>query len=154
MAFRLNASMVNFAADQMDKISGLPPTGARIALPPTPRGSMIFNNIKVDNSTVGAINTGNVRTIDVSLTLLHESGHDHARDALKALTEAILADQSLSESQKAQMVEQVAFLSEQTVVAAPQRKLGLITATLDALTKGAGAVTTIGAAHGRWLSRS
>jgi hypothetical protein len=146
MAFRLNATMVNFAADQMDDMSGLPRSGARIALPPAPRGPVIFNNIQVDNSVVGAINTGNVRTIDITLTHLHNAGNDKARDALKALIEAILSDHTLSDTQKNDLVEQVAFLSEQTVVAAKDRKPGLIKATLGALTQTAGTVTTMAGA--------
>ena len=54
--------------------------GGRHVITPEP---MIFNNIKVENSVVGAINTGNVQAIDLSLTNLHNAGNDTARDALK-----------------------------------------------------------------------
>ena len=115
-------------------------------VPPIPQGPIILNNIKVDNSVVGAINTGNVRVIDVNLTHLHNAGNDRARDALKALTEAILNDQSLDDTLKQELVEQVAFLSEQTVVAATDRKPGLIKPILEALAQGARTVTTMAGA--------
>lgn len=115
MDFRLNASMTNFVLDQADEITGLAIGGARIQLPPAPRGPVIFNNLKVDNSVVGAINTGNVKTIDVSLTHLHNAGNDKASDVLKALIEAILSDPSLDSTLRNELVEQLAFLSEQTV---------------------------------------
>jgi tRNA A-37 threonylcarbamoyl transferase component Bud32 len=107
---------------------------------------MVLNNIKVDNSVVGSINTGNVQAIDVSLTNLHNTGNDQARDALKALTEAILSDTSTGDTQKNELVEQVAFLSEQAVVNATDRNRGLIRATFSALTQAAGTVTAMAGA--------
>jgi hypothetical protein len=147
MAFRLSAIGANFALDQMDEISGFPRSGARMQVPPIPQGPPILNNIKVDNSVVGAINTGNVRAIDVSLTYLHSAGNDRARDALRALIEAILSDTSTGDTQKNELVEQVAFLSEQAVVSAKDRKPGLIKATFGALTQ---AAATVSAMAGAW----
>jgi hypothetical protein len=107
----------------------------------------ILNNIRVENSVVGAINTGNVQAIDVSLTNLHEAGNDKARDALKALTGAILGDRSISTAQKNELLDQVAFLTGQTTVAADKKQPGLIKATFGALTQAAG---TISAISGAW----
>jgi TPR repeat protein len=109
-------------------------------------GTMVFNNIRVDNSVIGTINTGNVQAIDVSLTHLHQAGNDQARDALKALTEAILNDTSMTKAQKGELIEQVAFLSEQTTVQPEKRKPGLIKPTLSALTQAAGTVSSIAGA--------
>jgi hypothetical protein len=107
---------------------------------------MVFNNTSVDNSVIGSINTGNVQAIDVSLTNLHNAGNDNARDALRALTEAILGDTSITDAQKNELVEQVAFLSEQAVVNPKDRKPGLIRATFGALTQVAGTVSAIAGA--------
>ncbi|HTV29450.1 MAG TPA: hypothetical protein VMF32_16870 [Xanthobacteraceae bacterium] len=146
LQFRMNAAMANHAMDQMDAISGIPLSGGRIALPPIPQPPFTLNNIKLDNSVVGAINTGTVKTIDVNLTHLHNAGNDRARDALAKLTEAIASSDALDPKQKNEMAEQVAFLSEQAVAAAKDRKPGVIKATLDALNQGAGAVTAIAGA--------
>jgi len=142
----MSAIGMNFAMDQMDDISGLPRTGARMQVPEIPKGPIILHNIKVDNSVVGSINTGNVEKIDVSLSYLHSIGNDEARDALKALTEAILTDPSISDTQKNELVEQVTFLSEQSVAAAKDRKPGLIKATFSALSQAATTIVTVGAA--------
>ena len=80
LAFRLNAIGMNYALDEMDHVSGIALGGPRMQVPPIPQGPIILNNIKVDNSVVGAINTGNVRVIDVNLTHLHNAGNDRARD--------------------------------------------------------------------------
>ena len=147
LAVRINAIGLNFAMDQMEDISGLPRTGPRMQVPDIPKGPIILHNIKVDNSVVGAINTGNVQSIDVYLTHLQSSGNEKARNALKTLTEAILTDPSVSEEQKHELLDQVSFLSEQAVAAAKNRKPGLIKATLKSLTQ---AATAISAISGAW----
>jgi len=148
LAFRLQAISMNFAAQQMDDITGLggmAPT-PRIQVPDIPKGPFILNNIKLDNSIVGAINTGNVQTIDVSLTVLEQAGNAKAKEALKAMTEAILADASIGPAKKNELIEQIAFLAQQSVVAAKDRKPGLIKATLTSLTLAAQTITTLAAA--------
>lgn len=118
--------------------------GGRNVVVPEPT---VLNNFKIDNSVVGAINTGNVKSIDVSLTNLHNAGRDEVRDALKALTEAILCEMTMNDTIKNELVEQVAFLSEQAVMATKDRKPGLIKATFGALTQAAG---TVSALAGAW----
>jgi hypothetical protein len=143
---RLSAIGMNYALAEMESISGLPNTGPRMQVPEIPKGPPIFNNIKVDNSVVAAINTGNVQAIDVNLTYLHSAGNDKAKDALKALTEAILNDQSITDAQKNELVDQISFLSEQTVIGAKGRKPGVIKATLATLTQSANTVSSMAAA--------
>jgi hypothetical protein len=146
MAFRLNAIGMNYALDEMDNVTGLPLSGPRMQVPEIPKGPPILNNIKVDNSVVGSINTGNVRAIDVNLTYLHSAGNDRAGDALKVLTEAVVNDTSISDTQKNELLDQITFLSEQTVASAKDRKPGLIKATFSALTEAAHTVTSMAGA--------
>ena len=145
LQFRMNAAMANHAMDQMDEMSGIS-SGGRIVLPPIPQPPFTLNNIKLDNSVVGAINTGTVKSIDVNLTHLHNAGNDRAGDALAKLTEAILSSDMLDPKQKNEMAEQVAFLSEQAVAAAQDRKPGVIRATMDALRQAAGTVVSVAGA--------
>jgi hypothetical protein len=67
----------------MDEVCGLLHTGARMQVPPPPRGPIILNNFKVDDSVIGSLNTGNVQATDVNLAYLRSTGNDKARDALK-----------------------------------------------------------------------
>jgi hypothetical protein len=53
------------------------------------------------------------------LTYLHQAGNDKVRDVLKVFTEAILNDRSMTENQKNKLIEQIAFLSEQTALSMP-----------------------------------
>jgi len=105
----------------------------------------VLNNITVNRSVVGSINTGNVEKIDVSLTHLHNSGRDDAKEALKALTEAILAA-TIPEAQKGELIEQVAFLSEEAAADVDKRRPALVKPVLGALTEAAGTVSAIAGA--------
>lgn len=142
LQFRMHAAMSNHAMDQMDAISGFS-SGGRIVLPPIPQPPFTLNNIKLDNSVVGAINTGTVKTIDVNLTHLHNAGNDRAGDALAKLTEAILSAEGIDQKQKNEMTDQVAFLSEQAVAAAQDRKPGVIRATISDLQQAAATISGI-----------
>ena len=63
-----------------------------------------------------------------------------------ALTEAILGASSLDEAQKDELIEQVAFLSEQAVAGAKDRKPGVIKATLGAVSQAAGSISAVAGA--------
>ena len=131
---RLSMAMANHALAEMDAITGIP-SGIRINIPPPPPSSnpVTFNNIRVDNSVVGAINTGNVKAIDVSLSHLHDGGNDKAKSALQNLTQATIDDRTISAEQKNELIEQIAFLSSQAAAPAQDRKSGLIKASLGAV---------------------
>ncbi len=142
----MQAIGMNHAAAELDSVTGLINFTPRMQVPDLPKAPIIYNNIKVDNSVIGAINTANVQTIDVSLSVLNQAGHSQASEALKALTEAVLKEELLDEVLKHEILDQVAFLSEQAIAPAQQRKPGLIKATLASLTLTANAVAAVAAA--------
>jgi hypothetical protein len=145
LAARLAIINMNFAADQMDHVSGLKNFTPKMQVPDLPKGPIILNNIKVDNSVVGTINTGNVQTIDVSITYLENAGNTTVSNTLKLLTEAIANEGSISKVEKDHMLDQVAYLSEQAVNV-KDRKPGMIKAAFGALTQTANSVTAIATA--------
>jgi hypothetical protein len=106
-----------------------------------------LNNIHIDRSTVGAINTGEVAKIDVSITVLQQAGNKEVSEALKALTQAIIDASDMPEDSKSQTLDQVGYLSEQATAAAKDRKPGVIRATLSAITQTA---TTVSAVATAW----
>jgi hypothetical protein len=141
-----NAVMhMNHAAAEMDFVSGLRNFTPRMQVPDLPPAPMTLNNIKVDHSVVGSINTGDVATIDVSITYLNQAGNKDVSNVLKALTEAIV--NALAQPDKSKMLDQVAYLSEQAVAAAKERKPGMINAALAAITQ---AATTVSAVATAW----
>jgi hypothetical protein len=137
---------MNHAAAQMDFATGIPNFTPRMQVPDIPRGPPILNHIKIDNSTVGVINTGKAQAIDVNISVLSQAGSADLSNALKGLTEAIMNDRALAELPRADMLDQVGFLSDQAAAAAPQRKPGMIRAAFAALNDATGAVTSVSTA--------
>jgi len=58
-------------------------------------GPVNFHNIKVEGSVVGAINTGNVKRIDVALSHI-KIGEPKLEEALAAFTEAVAHSKEIS----------------------------------------------------------
>jgi hypothetical protein len=138
-------AMLNFALAEMDSIIGFS-VSPRIQIPLLPNGPVTMNNFKIDNSVVGSINTGNVKSIDVNLNYLHEAGNDKARDAIQALTQAVLEETTLDDDKKNELIEQIAFLSSQATAAAKDRKPSVIKPTMQAINQGAATVSSIASA--------
>ena len=74
LIFRRNVKMLNYLTTEIEAVDGLPRLFPRykVSSPVYHKGDLILNNINIQNSNVGAINTGNVESIDVSLTFLKE----------------------------------------------------------------------------------
>ena len=137
----------NAAAQQMDFVTGLRNFTPSMQVPDLPPAPFTLNNIHIDRSTVGAINTGEVAKIDVSITVLQQAGNKEVSEALKALTQAIIDASDTTEDSKSQTLDQVGYLSEQATAAAKDRKPGVIRATLSAITQTA---TTVSAVATAW----
>jgi hypothetical protein len=128
-------AMLNYLTAEMDALVGFGPS-PRLhlpVLPQFPNGPMSVNNIKVDNSTVGAINTGIVKELDVSLRTLGRAGNEEAKKAIEDLVAAISQADALDVDQKNEAMEQVAFLSAQAAAPKSERKPGMVKATMAAL---------------------
>jgi len=143
--FRMAAIGMNYAADEMDHIAPFGGPSPRIQVPDIPRGPMILNNIKVDNSVVGSINTGNVASIDVNISYLKRAGGDEVSSALVELTELIAGANDIDDTQKQALLDQVEFVSEQAVKGAEGRRPGMIAAALSALDATAKATASLAA---------
>jgi hypothetical protein len=140
---RLHMIMANQAAAEMDAVTGLRNFSPKFQIPDIPSGPMILNNIHVADSVVGSINTGNVQTIDVSISYLDNAGDKEVSAALKTLTEAIANEIALAKQDRDNMLEQVAYLSQQAVASAKDRKPGMIKAALGAISQSAATFVAI-----------
>ena len=148
LMFRNAAILNNHAAEQVDSIVGIGVT-PRMQLPDfpkAPKAPIIMHNIHVADSVVGSINTGTVQTVDVNITYLKQGGNKDLAEAIQTLAEAIANEPSLKSDEKNNLLDQVAYLSEQASAAAKDRKRGVIKAAMDSLgsfAQGANAITTI-----------
>jgi hypothetical protein len=144
---RHSMAMMNYAEEMMWSMVGFGPGPRRVQIPQMPAtGPVTLNNVKLDNSVVGAINTGNVRDIDVKLGELHAAGLDKLSDAIAILTQAVAADATAGREEKDPLLEQIAFLSAQAAAAAPQRKPGMIKAAIGAISTTASTITSVAGA--------
>lgn len=101
-----NMKMINYLSESMEVTAGL-----SSFLPRFPEkkiintGEIILNNIKIDNSTIGMINTGNIQSIDMAVTNLNQIGDDKIASALKELSETILKNDEINSEIKNQLIE-------------------------------------------------
>ena len=85
--------------------------------------SMTFNNIKVsNNSTVGAINTGQAHSIDAAITLIHEKIEPNLSTAIKQFTQAVIDSNEINAETRAELIEQISFLTSQIMMKPEEKK--------------------------------
>ena len=141
----------NQATDEMDfhmRSIGVRTQGPRYQIPPpTPivrhKGPMTFHNINVQGGVIGAINTGNVKTIDVVIGSLNQKGDQNLGIALKELTESVLGSTELQAQAKQEILEQLSFLSTQMTVSKETRQHGMIASVLDGVSKAVNTSTAL-----------
>ena len=98
-----------------------------------PPDSYTFHNIQVSDSIVGSVNSGNVEKINVAMTNISGSGNPEFANALKELTESVLQHKDISEAQRQEIIENLAFISEQAERPGSKRKYGLLRSVLTGM---------------------
>jgi len=147
------AALLNFLQGHMESITGLGPIGRRLNMPqPTTmvhRGDVNFHNIKVDRSTVGVINSGEVDRIDAGLDRIKSGmGGEELAGLLSTVTEAILRQNSLGEAAQRDILQNIHFLVSQAGTPSQQRQP---TAVIGTVLKSIPAViATISGAADAW----
>lgn len=143
-----NERMMNYASDEMAAVVGLPPIGPRF--PPRPRPVFVagvkLNNISVNNSVVGTINTGSIGTVDQSISALLQTGESGLAEAVKVLSEAILQSGDLSRNQKNELVESLSVVAKEASAPRESRRNTMALSLLEKaiqVTKGASDVAEI-----------
>lgn len=127
MQLESNERMINFLSDEMDYIVGLPTSGPRFP----PRKSIYvegvnLNNIKINNSTIGVLNTGNIESVDVSVTSLQQSGDNQLAEAIKELTNAVVASTELQNDAKNQLIEIISVISAEATAPPERQRKGVV----------------------------
>jgi hypothetical protein len=149
MQFAQHASMVNFAAAEMDAVVGIGPPTPTIQIPRPPVPPINYNNqtVSISGGSVGAINFGNVRDIQVNLQSLVESGSPDIVEPLTKLTDAILNAQDAEDAAKNELLDQIATLMALANSKPEERKPGVVKALFSGIKQGAGAISS---AVGAW----
>ena len=109
----------------------------RMQLPslPSTGDSFTLNNINVSGSTIGAINTGTVRQIDATISVMYNRGEEELADGIKQLTEAIMRSDEIDETSRSSIAEQLAFLSSQLTIDPEKRQRAVVSSVLTGINK-------------------
>lgn len=124
----------NYLSAEMENQVGLHGILPRIAPPPaehkTILGDYVLNNIKIDRSAIGILNTGNIHnsilTIDQNITILEANKENDISATLKSLTEIILASKEATDDLKRQAIELIEAISQEALK--PKEKRSFIIA--------------------------
>ncbi len=124
MEFQRQAAMVNYLSAHMDSITGLPGLSPMINIPQpvVHQRAISFNNIKVDNSIVGSINTAQVKQIDVTMDNIRTGGNKEIADNLKSFTQAVLESNEINAELRNELIEGISFISSQFAIQRDMRR--------------------------------
>lgn len=118
------AAGANQAADEMDSMVGLGRTGGRIPVEALARAASVsrtYNNIRIANSNVGVINTGNLARIDAAITISQGTETAEFAARLKDLVEKIASEKSAAPDVKRELVEVTTAISDQVISKTPSK---------------------------------
>jgi hypothetical protein len=125
---------INFLSDEMDDIVGIP------SKPRYPEENKtiqmnrnVINNIKIDNSTIGVLNTGIVRQINNETTQLNQKGQNELSKAILELLQAVLMDLKNQTEAKNEVIEFLSVLSAEANLKKEDRRTGAMKAILQQL---------------------
>jgi len=143
------AARMNFLLGMAGMSAGVPMEFPQIQMPQpiyAITGGPVLNNIRIDNSVIGMLNTGSIKdvqSIDINLNSLMESGNERVATGLRLLTENVARSQEVSEKEKTELLEQLQLVAEQAALPTDERKTGIIKSVLPSLVSGISVVGSL-----------
>lgn len=119
------ARQYNLAVGQIEATVGFPGTLPRFAPPPQRvyhLGDTTLNNIRIDRSAIGILNTGTIGAVDGAITVLRQHGEEDAARAITLLTEAVMQENALKAEQKNEVLEMLSLISAEATSPKEQRR--------------------------------
>lgn len=106
-------------------------------------GDVVLNNINIEGSTIGVLNTGNIQTVDFAVTLLKRSGEQETADIFQKLTEEIINSVDLDAAMKNTATELLGMLSTEATAPVEKRRSGAMRTLLAELSGIVGGVASL-----------
>lgn len=114
---------LNYLSGEMEAIVGLPEFLPRY---PERRPVQVtrptFNQIRVSNSSIGILNTGNIETVSAAVTAISGSGDEALATAIRELRDAIVSDGALNPEAKDKLLEVLGVVSTEATAPKERRK--------------------------------
>jgi len=143
--FAHQASLLNVMAQLTELHTGF--AVPRMQIPEAPGAPVTLNNIRLDKSVVGVINTGEIAKLDLAMSRIQTEGNAELSKALREFTQAILDTKELRPEQKNDTIEHVSFLATQSELPKDQQQTSLIRTVMGAVER---TVTNVGALASLW----
>lgn len=122
--------------DTADAITGIPSSFPRFRdSEPEPVTNVTFNNLNIDRSSIGVVNTGNIGTVDTAIGSLREKGHDEVAEALTNLTEAVAQSAEMQVSDRDTVLGLLSVLASEATLPKEQRRKGAMSAIVEQVGK-------------------
>ena len=121
MSFERTVRLYNHAARRIGASLGIPVqqiTERQIV----PVGGVTLNNISIDNSVVGVLNTGSIETVDAAVTTLNRSGETGIAQALTDLTQAVASNKEATNETKNEILEILSVVSSEATAPKGKRR--------------------------------
>jgi hypothetical protein len=118
--------------DNIDMMFGLPPKPRRPA-PVIHQGNNVFNQLKIDNSNIGVVNTGTIDSLNSTISYVQQAGSAELANQIKSFAEAVSASNELSEVLQKEILEQLSYLGTQIRTSHEQRNQGVIKTILKSI---------------------
>jgi len=123
----------DYASQQMDFIAGFgPPPRYKIGRP-VHMTAPTFNNLNIQNSAVGVLNTGTIHQLDSAITAINEAGGNDVAAAIRELTEAVAQAKDIAEEARRDGLHMLNAIAEQAKMPRGDRSKGLLSITIEGL---------------------
>ena len=136
LEFQRDMALLDMLGQQFNAVAGMDIAPRLRIPPPAPHihtGAMMQNNIKVSNSTVGAINTGQIQNLKVALSDIRQSGDAATADAMTRFASAVLSANDANEAVKNELLEHLDCLAEQMAKAPSERSQSVMKTVLGGI---------------------
>jgi hypothetical protein len=131
---------VNFLRDDIEASVGISGVLARFELPAE---SPVTNNIRIEGSNIGILNTGVIHHIDSAIGQLQSSGDGPLAVAFKQVTEAVANATDVDQAKKDEILEGLSALSEEAAKPKGQRRLALMKGILETVKLGVETIQSV-----------
>jgi hypothetical protein len=98
-------------------------------------GTVNHNHIAINNSQVGVLNTGNIKNLNQTIDSLYAASQKELAENIRKFSNAILADENLTDDQKTQVLESLDFITKELFQKSENRKRTIVSTLFGVISK-------------------